>query len=353
MGMDQILPISPTGSALSAVDEHRSFDDDGVSGLEEGASESNSPPVTGASRSRILSVDTACKSPNGATRSLSSVSDKYDREHKGWLDPTERKMRELDKFGLGYLDNNTVYNMMRESMGLQRKMVTQRWLMFGLGVFALVLAIANMGTALIAARLTKETEVTSAGDLASKYNHERVGTTAKAMSFDLGATKHNSEIGGRRLGLLGDIVRQELGSFNAIQLDTAKVLWKSFDTDGSAVQLRWTCGIGGGGSSFAVPVVSAECTPYSLNVTDTDDIVSGIIYEYHIRNNHVVSKTLLVDCVDGALECVVTGTDCCGSGADCGERQKCSMCGCHCVDIDEVVPMCMSSPPCGGGFDAW
>mmetsp|Transcript_8904 Transcript_8904/g.18169 ORF Transcript_8904/g.18169 Transcript_8904/m.18169 type:complete len:355 (+) Transcript_8904:75-1139(+) len=354
MGIDQILPISPAGSALSAVDEHGSFGNDN---LEEGARAlSNSPPGVTA-----LSVDTTCEtiasSAAAHQRALSTVSDKYDRDHKGWLDPTERRMRELDKAGKGHLDNSTVYNMMKESMTIQKTMVTQRWLMLGLGVFALILAISNMGTALIAARLTKETEVTPAGDLASKHNHERLGTTARAMTYDLGTSKHIIPEGkDRRLGLLGGTAQHELVSFNVLALGSAKELWNSVDTDGSSVHLRWTCGIGGGGSTFSAPVASAECTPYSLNSTDTardQREVSGIFYEYEVRRNRFVIKTLKVDCVHGASDCVVTGTDCCGSSADCGDGQKCSMCGCQCVDMKATVPMCISSPSCGGANEAW
>mmetsp|Transcript_3879 Transcript_3879/g.9080 ORF Transcript_3879/g.9080 Transcript_3879/m.9080 type:complete len:129 (+) Transcript_3879:763-1149(+) len=58
-------------------------------------------------------------------------------------------------------------------------MATQRHLILALGCFAVLLALANMGTAFAAAYLAKDTEITAGGELASKDTHERVATTAK------------------------------------------------------------------------------------------------------------------------------------------------------------------------------
>jgi len=236
-------------------------------------------------------------------------------------------------------------------------MVTQRWLLLGLGTFAIILALANMGTALVAARLTKETEVTTTGDLASKDTHERLGTTSKSLSFDLGSTEDmRGDTSKRRLGLLGGFVRHELGSFNSLSGWDAKRLWRSFNNDGAAVLLRWTCGIGGGGSSFSYPIVSAERTRYATNVTDEitgeEGEVEGVYFEYHLRMFNAEPKTIKMDCSKSSPGCIVTGTGCCGSNADCGGGTKCAMCGCRCVDVDAVVPMCMSTPACGGGYEA-
>ena len=94
-----------------------------------------------------LSVDTNGEIPKDATgRQLSTVSEQYDQGHKGWLDKTEQTMRRMDTKGQGHLDNGQVYNLIRES---QKKMVTQRWLMLGLGAFAVILALANATQVLV------------------------------------------------------------------------------------------------------------------------------------------------------------------------------------------------------------
>ena len=334
---------SSTTSSLPSVDEH----------IEEGGRVA--PTCT--HRNPTLHVDTACETPKEATaRQLSAVSEQYDRMGKGYLDNVEQKMRSLDTAGEGHLSNEAVYNLIRDS---QKKMVTQRWLLLGLAGFAAVLAMANMGTALVAARLTKETEVAPSGDLVSKDTHERLGTTSKSLSFDLGSTQDMTGDASkrRRLGLLGGFARHELGSFNFLSEWSAQSLWRSFDADGSAVQLRWTCGIGGGGSTFSYPIASAERTPYAMNVTDTvtgvDKEVKGVYYEYHLRMFSAGAKTIKVDCSNDSAGCIVTGTGCCGGNSDCGDREICAMCGCRCVDVDAVVPMCMSSPACSGGYEAW
>jgi len=98
-----------------------------------------------------------------------------------------------------------------------------------------------------------------------------------------------------------------------------------------------------------------------MNITDVDtdtvtgvvDEVKGVHYEYHLRMFSAEPKVIKVDCSDDPQGCVVTGTGCCGGNSDCGERETCAMCGCRCVDVDAVVPMCMSSPACGGGYEVW
>lgn len=78
---------------------------------------------------------------------LSVVSRMYDRGGKGYLDDKEKIMRSMDEEGRGHLTNEKVYSMLEEQMKLQKKTVTQRWLIIGLCAFALFLALANMGTA--------------------------------------------------------------------------------------------------------------------------------------------------------------------------------------------------------------
>mmetsp|Transcript_7167 Transcript_7167/g.15650 ORF Transcript_7167/g.15650 Transcript_7167/m.15650 type:complete len:95 (-) Transcript_7167:927-1211(-) len=58
---------------------------------------------------------------NASGVALSVVSKQYDRGNKGFLDPYERKMRELDQSGKGHLDNTVVYDLVRESLEAQKK----------------------------------------------------------------------------------------------------------------------------------------------------------------------------------------------------------------------------------------
>ena len=75
---------------------------------------------------------------------LSTISKMYDTANKGYLDENEQKMRELDTSNRGHLTNAQVYEMMTE---MNTKMVTMRKLIVGLCVFAVLLSLANVGTA--------------------------------------------------------------------------------------------------------------------------------------------------------------------------------------------------------------
>ena len=75
---------------------------------------------------------------------LSTISKMYDTTNKGYLDDQEKQMREKDTANLGHLTNAQVYDMMTE---MNTKMITMRKLVVGLGVFAVLLSLANVGTA--------------------------------------------------------------------------------------------------------------------------------------------------------------------------------------------------------------
>lgn len=75
---------------------------------------------------------------------LSTISKMYDTTNKGYLDDNEQRMRELDKSNRGHLTNAQVYDMMTE---MNTKMVTMRKLIIGLCIFAVLLSLANVGTA--------------------------------------------------------------------------------------------------------------------------------------------------------------------------------------------------------------
>ena len=65
----------------------------------------------------------------------------------------------MDTENSGKLSNEKVYALMQKQLALQHQNVTQRKLIIGLSVFAVVLALANMGTAFAAARLAQDTSL--------------------------------------------------------------------------------------------------------------------------------------------------------------------------------------------------
>lgn len=111
---------------------------------------------------------------------LSEVSKQFDRHGKGYLDETERALRRMDSQNLGYLTVHKVYNIMetlqseqKNSAKLltalerqQREALNLKKGIFGLCVFAVLLALSNIGTSFAAAKLAKEVTVSSStGDL--------------------------------------------------------------------------------------------------------------------------------------------------------------------------------------------
>ena len=72
------------------------------------------------------------------------------RNNKGYLDENEQKLREMDTSNRGFLTNDKVYALLEEQVKLQKTLVTQRKLLVGLCAFAVILALANMGTAVSA-----------------------------------------------------------------------------------------------------------------------------------------------------------------------------------------------------------
>ena len=69
------------------------------------------------------------------------------RNDKGYLDENEQKLRDMDTSNRGFLTNDKVYALLEEQVKLQKTLVTQRKLLVGLCAFAVILALANMGTA--------------------------------------------------------------------------------------------------------------------------------------------------------------------------------------------------------------
>lgn len=185
----------------------------------------------------------ACPS---VSKSLSVVSKQYDRTGKGYLDETEQRMRELDRSGKGHLNNAVVYDLMKDSMEVQKKMVTQRWLLIGLTFFSVVLALSNMATGFAAATLAKDTEVSSTTyNLVVKGHPDQlVGTAAKSEQFTFGTVVENESERRRRLDAF------EVSFFGSSDFDyvghttissvEAQALWAAHQA--GEVKLNWVCG---------------------------------------------------------------------------------------------------------------
>ena len=293
-------------------------------------------------------------------RALSKVSAMYDRTNKGYLDEEEQKMRALDTAGTGHLSNEQVYDILRSSSEQNRRMATQRHLIAALGCFAVLLALANMGTAFAAAYLAKDTEITTGGELASKDTHERVATTAKGFAFSLGKPVLNKEeddgSGRRRLGLelTSGMLNYHISSYNTIpraenafmhQLLTSSSSSPGFGT--SAVRLNWMCGKDGVGGEFSGLVGSVQKIPYTNAVGSG---LNGTLYTYDV-NFHDETLTVAVDCIDDETveDCAVDGTNCCMTNDDCGEGAMCNNCGCQCTTDNGIMNRCHTKCEEGDG----
>ena len=133
---------------------------------------------------------------------LSEVSKQYDRNGKGFLDEAEQALRRLDSQNLGYLTVDKVYAVMdtlqkeqKHSADLlkvlerqQRQMIGLKKGILGLCVFAVLLALSNIGTSFAAARLAREVKVSSTtGDLVDLSTGQRVGVTEKVVNMEVKA----------------------------------------------------------------------------------------------------------------------------------------------------------------------
>jgi hypothetical protein len=136
--------------------------------------------------------------PSAVQRELTAVSKLYDRDGKGYLNETERALRNMDTQNKGYLDTDKVYLIMQSLQDEQqrnnelmetireehKKALNLKKGVIGLGVFAVLLAVANIGTSFAVARLTRETKVQSNGDWTDLEGH-RLATTSKVDELQL------------------------------------------------------------------------------------------------------------------------------------------------------------------------
>lgn len=88
---------------------------------------------------------------------MSYLSKLYDLDGDGVLDETEQQLRELDH-GDGHLDVDKVYAMLLQQKAMNQRFFNMKRMTMILFLLVLVLAMANLGTACIAVKLTKETE---------------------------------------------------------------------------------------------------------------------------------------------------------------------------------------------------
>lgn len=127
---------------------------------------------------------------------LSTVSQQYDRGNKGYLDETEQKLRAMDSQNAGHVSVDKVYALMQEFQAEQKKAVSLRKVVIALVIFAILLTLANIGTAFAAAKLAQDVRIDSEGNLAGQFGN-LVGVRSKALIFPLDVNpKHNSSIDG-------------------------------------------------------------------------------------------------------------------------------------------------------------
>jgi len=145
---------------------------------------------------------------------LSTTSGLYDRERKGYLDATEQAMRRMDSQNRGFLDNEKVYKIMESLQTEQKKsaqlieslqrehqktMSLKRGILY-MALFAVLLALSNIGTGFAASRLAKDIIVTGGStDLVTKNGKTRVATTMKNVVLEFNPILAPTDPTSRRL----------------------------------------------------------------------------------------------------------------------------------------------------------
>lgn len=137
---------------------------------------------------------------NTTKNRLSAVSNMYDRDNKGYLDPTEDALRRMDSQNLGIFANDKVFQIMKtlqeeqqksaqllESLRQEHHKTTSlKRAAILLTAFAILLALSNIGTSFAAARLAKDVSINNNSiDLVSKDSGVRVATTPKSITVQM------------------------------------------------------------------------------------------------------------------------------------------------------------------------
>ena len=138
------------------------------------------------------------ETPHIVRRGLTEVSAMFDRNGKGYLDDTERALRRMDSQNKGHLGVDKVC-LIFESLQVEqersaellealrvesKKAMSLKRGVIALSVFAVLLALANIGTSFAVNKLVKEMKVGPTGDLVALDNGMRLGTTSKLVSFE-------------------------------------------------------------------------------------------------------------------------------------------------------------------------
>jgi hypothetical protein len=150
--------------------------------------------------------------PNLVKRGLTEVSAMFDRNGKGYLDPTERALRRMDSTDKGFLGIDKVCvifeslqaeqersSQLLEALRVEsKKSLNLKKGVIALSVFTLLLALANIATSFAVARLVKDTTVTS-GELLDIDTGARIATTSKTAAFQMNSVDEATHSRNRRL----------------------------------------------------------------------------------------------------------------------------------------------------------
>jgi hypothetical protein len=148
--------------------------------------------------------------PNLVKRGLTEVSAMFDRNGKGYLDPTERALRRMDSMDKGFLGIDKVCvifeslqaeqersSQLLEALRIEsKKSLNLKKGVIALSVFTVLLALANIGTSFAVATLVKDTSV-SGGDLLDINTGDRIATTSKLSTFQMNSLGEG-EVSNRR-----------------------------------------------------------------------------------------------------------------------------------------------------------
>lgn len=155
--------------------------------------------------------------PSLAQRSLTEVSKKYDRDGKGYLDETERAVRQMDTQNKGYLEVGQVLRLMDALQDEQKRSnelidairsehkraVSLKRIVVVLTCFVVLLAVANIGTSFVAARLVKDVTVNEESHDLVSLDGSRLGTTNKQIELTFDSVEDLTD--SRRRHLVSDI----------------------------------------------------------------------------------------------------------------------------------------------------
>lgn len=119
---------------------------------------------------------------NGDERKLSVASKAYDINHMGQLDEAQRRMRELDKSGRGFVKNEELYDEFRRNLQIQKELLNVKKLVYALIALVIIISLATLGTSFASAILAKDT-ATQNGVLVVKGDGEAVATQTNAETF--------------------------------------------------------------------------------------------------------------------------------------------------------------------------